>query len=113
MIEPNPLASAMCHVPHSAALPNIQRLRAQNTRKRGKTIRLREIALKKALKSRTKINTIKEIAAEPGKFFVAALRELDIFRVLDALDETIQPVPRDDKNPGRSYQALQDRRTVQ
>ena len=60
---------------------------------------IRQNSLKKALKSRSKLHTIKEIAAEPHKYFVAAVRELDVFHVLDALDETINPIPRDDKDP--------------
>jgi len=60
---------------------------------------LRQVSLRKALKSRNKLTMIKEIAADPSKFFAAALREFGIFHVLGALDETINPIPRDDKDP--------------
>ena len=93
-----PLVSESCRLLYEAETSYQVRLDA-DANNREVPNEMRQISLQKALKSRNKLNTIKEIAAEPHKYFTAALRELDVFHVLDALDETINPIPRDDKDP--------------
>ena len=93
-----PLVVESCRLLYEAETSYQVRLDADANNREAPT-EIRQISLQKAIKSRNKLNTIQEIAAEPHKYFAAALRELDVFHVLDALDETINPIPRDDKDP--------------
>ena len=66
---------------------------------RSRTSGLGPLRASSCLAPRWVTGTVKSQVAEPHKYFVEALRELDVFHVLDALDETINPIPRDDKDP--------------
>ena len=70
-----PLVSESCRLLYEAETSYQVRLDADANNREAPS-EIRQISLQKALKSRSKLNTIKEIAAEPHKYFTAALREL-------------------------------------